>query len=62
MGHIQRGFLSSWCSTYRLILPTSILWIFCVTSWVGAYLLLERVFQRIEFPTEKTMNRFAEEY
>ena len=45
-----------------LPLPTSILWIFCVTFWVGAYLLLERVFNTIEFPREKTMNRFAEEY
>jgi len=38
------------------------LWIFCVTSWAGAYLLLERIFSTIEFPREKTMNRFAEEY
>lgn len=45
-----------------LPLPTSILWIFCVTSWVGAYLLLERAFSAIELPREKTMNRFAEEY
>jgi hypothetical protein len=45
-----------------LPLPTSFLWIVCVTSWVGAYLLLERIFRTIEFPREKTMNRFAEEY
>ena len=45
-----------------LPLPTSVLWLFCVTLWVGAYLILERVFSTIEFPREKTMNRFAEEY
>ena len=45
-----------------LPLPTSILWFFCVTFWAGAYLILERVFCTIEFPREKTMNRFAEEY
>jgi hypothetical protein len=45
-----------------LPLPTAILWVFCVTSWAGAYLLLERIFCSIEFPREKTMNRFAEEY
>jgi len=45
-----------------LPLPTTILWILCVTSWAGAYLLLERIFSKIEFPREKTMNRFAEEY
>jgi len=43
-------------------LPTSILWFFCVTFWAGAYLILERVFCTIEFPREKTMNRFAEVY
>ncbi len=43
-------------------LPTSILWIICVTFWVGACLLLEKVFCTIEMPREKTMNRFAEEY
>jgi hypothetical protein len=42
--------------------PTPILWIFCVTFWAGAYLIIGRVFQVIEFPPEKTMNRFAEEY
>jgi len=41
---------------------TPILWFFCVTSWVGAYLIVGRVFSTIEFPREKTMNRFAEEY
>jgi hypothetical protein len=55
-------FLNEVIVTPSLPLPISILLIFCVTSWVGAYLLLERIFQRIEFPTEKTMNRFAEEY
>jgi len=45
-----------------LPVPTSILWFFCVTFWAGAYLILERVFSTIEFPREKTMNRFAEEY
>jgi hypothetical protein len=45
-----------------LPLPTTFLWILCVTSWAGAYLLLERIFFQIEFPREKTMNRFAEEY
>jgi len=45
-----------------LPLSTTFLWIFCVTSWAGAYLLLERIFCTIEFPREKTMNRFAEEY
>lgn len=43
-------------------LPTELLWFICVTSWAGAYLLLERIFSTIEFPREKTMNRFAEEY
>jgi hypothetical protein len=47
---------------HALPLPTSILWIVCVTFWAGAYLLLERVFGTIEFPREKTMNRFAEVY
>ncbi len=42
--------------------PTPVLWFFCVTFWAGTYLLLGRVFQVIEFPREKTMNRFAEEY
>jgi hypothetical protein len=42
--------------------PTSILWLICVTFGAGAYLLLERIFCGIEFPREKTMNRFAEEY
>ncbi len=45
-----------------LPLSTSALWFLCVTFGVGAYLLLERVFNTIEFPREKTMNRFAEEY
>ena len=45
-----------------LPLPTAILWALCVTSWAAAYLLLERIFSWIEFPREKTMNRFAEEY
>jgi hypothetical protein len=43
-----------------LPLSTSFLWFFCVTFWAGSYLLLERVFRSIEFPREKTMNRFAE--
>ncbi len=47
---------------HSLPIPTPILWILCVTFWAGAYLLLERVFSTIEFPREKTMNRFAEEY
>jgi len=47
---------------HSLPLPTLILWFFCVTFWAGAYLLLERVFCTIEFPREKTMNRFAEVY
>lgn len=42
--------------------PTWLLWIVCGTSWAGAYLLLERIFSSVEFPREKTMNRFAEEY
>ena len=41
---------------------TPVLWFFCVTFWAGTYLILGRVFQIIEFPPEKTMNRFAEEY
>jgi len=41
---------------------TPILWFFCVTFWFGSYLILGRVFQQIEFPREKTMSRFAEEY
>ncbi len=45
-----------------LPLPTSALWVLCVTFWVGAYLFLGRVFNTIEFPREKAMNRFAEEY
>ncbi len=47
---------------HALPLPTVFLWFFCMFWWVGAYLLLGRVFNRIEFPREKTMNRFAEEY
>jgi hypothetical protein len=39
-----------------------VLWVFCVTFWAGAYLIVERGFYTIEFPKEKTMNRFAEEY
>jgi hypothetical protein len=45
-----------------LPLPTTGLWFLCVTFWAGAYLILQRVFCTIEFPREKTMNRFAEEY
>ena len=45
-----------------LPLSTSLMWILCVTLWSGAYLLLEKVFCTIEFPREKTMNRFAEVY
>jgi hypothetical protein len=48
--------------SHSLPLPTTFLWILCVTFWVGAYLILQRVFCTIEFPREKTMNRFAEEY
>ena len=47
---------------HSIPLPTPILWFLCVTFWVGAYLILERIFSTIEFPREKTMNRFAEEY
>jgi hypothetical protein len=47
---------------HSLPLPTWFLWILGVTFWAGAYLILERVFSTIEFPREKTMNRFAEEY
>jgi hypothetical protein len=47
---------------HALPFPTSMLWFLCVTFWAGAYLILERVFSTIEFPREKTMNRFAEEY
>lgn len=47
---------------HSLPLPTSILWILCVTFWAGAYLILERVFGTIEIPRERTMNRFAEVY
>ena len=47
---------------HSIPLPTPILWFLCVTFWAGAYLLLERIFITIEFPREKTMNRFAEEY
>jgi hypothetical protein len=50
------------CLANSLPIPTPILWFFCVTFWAGAYLLLERVFSTIEFPRERTMNRFAEEY
>jgi hypothetical protein len=45
-----------------LPLPTAVLWALVFASWVGAYLLLEKVFCGIEFPSRKTMNRFAEEY
>ena len=45
-----------------LPLPTTALWVLCVMCWIGSYLLLERLFGTIEFPREKTMNRFAEEY
>ena len=48
--------------SHSLPLPTVWLWIFSVTFWVGAYLVLERVFYTIEFPREKTMNRFAEDF
>ena len=47
---------------HALPVPTTILWIFCVTFWSGAYLLLGRAFKMVEFPKEKSMNRFAEEY
>jgi hypothetical protein len=52
----------SWMEQYQICLPGSILWFFCGTFWAGAYLILERVFCTIEFPREKTMNRFAEVY
>ena len=48
--------------SHSLPFSTPILWFFCVTFWAGTYLLLGRVFKVIEFPPEKTMNRFAEEY
>jgi hypothetical protein len=48
--------------SHALPFSTPILWILCVTFWAGAYLILERVFCTIEFPREKTMNRFAEVY
>ncbi len=47
---------------HSLPFPTPILWMLCVTFWFCAYLILGRVFSKIEFPREKTMNRFAEEY
>jgi hypothetical protein len=47
---------------HSVAFPTPILWVLCVTFWFCAYLILERVFSKIEFPREKTMNRFAEEY
>jgi len=53
---LSRGFRAL---SHSLPLPTPSLWMICVTFWAGAYLLLERVFCRIEFPREKTMNRFA---
>jgi hypothetical protein len=43
-------------------LPGPVLWLVCVTFWAATYLVLGRVFATIEFPREKTMNRFAEEY
>jgi hypothetical protein len=43
-------------------LSGSVFWFVCVTFWAATYLLLGRVFATIEFPREKTMNRFAEEY
>jgi len=46
----------------QIVFSAAILWFFRVTFWAGAYLLLERVFCTIEFPREKTMNRFAEVY
>jgi hypothetical protein len=49
-------------AAHSLPFPTTILWFLCVTFWAGAYLVLERVFGTIEFPREKTMNRFAEVY
>jgi hypothetical protein len=45
--------------SHSLPVSTAFLAILCVTFWAGAYLLLERVFCTIEFPREKTMNRFA---
>jgi len=48
--------------SHALPLPTTFLWLVCVAFWAGAYLILERVFSTIEFPRERTMNRFAEDY
>ena len=45
--------------SHAMPLPTTFLWILCVTFSAGAYLVLERVFYTIELPSEKTMNRFA---
>jgi hypothetical protein len=56
---LSRGFRAL---SHALPLPTTFLWLVCVTFWAGAYLILERVFYTIEFPREKTMNRFAEDY
>ncbi|MCG6947499.1 MAG: hypothetical protein LJE93_01095 [Acidobacteria bacterium] len=56
--------ISIGCRTlaHSLPLSTPVLWFLCVTFWAGAYLILGRVFSSIEFPCEKTMGRFAEEY
>lgn len=48
--------------SHVLPLPPEFLWILCVTFWVGAYLILRRVFAKIEFPRVETTNHFAEEY
>lgn len=42
--------------------PTGVLWVLCVTFWLGMYLLLGSIFKRIELPGRNTVNRFAEEY
>jgi hypothetical protein len=47
---------------HALPFSTSASWLLCVTFWAGAYLIVERAFNAIELPREKTMNRFAEEY
>jgi hypothetical protein len=41
---------------------TGVLWLVFVTFWIGTYLLIGKIFSRIELPGRSIVNRFAEEY
>ncbi len=49
----------AWLSGFRC--PQDIYGV-CVTFWLGSYLVLGKVFSRIELPGRNIVNRFAEEY